>query len=499
CIQAYGPVTITQPDPLAIITDNVTHVSCSGGNDGAISISVTGGTAPYSYAWTGPGGFTASTQDISGLEAGDYQVMVGDNNGCTQNSDLITITQPPPMNILSETSAHVSCHGGNDGEIRIEAEGGVPPYTWSVNGGISFHSNNGVFTGLIANSYSVIVQDAAGCQIPGSTIVITEPDPIVFTVDTVKATCNHNTFDGQLEFSASGGTPPYSYSIDGGQNFQSGTVFSSLEGGAYTCIVRDQNGCEASQVVEIEGKFIVTADAGEDASICPGDEVVLNASGGDIYQWSPAEGLSTTTSSSPVASPESTTTYTVLVTKDLCYDSDEVTVTIYEVPDIDAGPDTAVFIGQSYQLTATGGPFSAYAWFPSTWLDNPVIADPVTTPEETTRYYVTGTSDEGCTATDSVLIRVATRLIIPSGFTPNNDEKNNTWKILNADLYPDMVVEVFNRWGERVFYSEGYSSDREWDGTYKGKDLPIGTYYYVIRLNDGRESRAITGPVTIIR
>ena len=499
CTADGGGHEITQPAEIQILSQNYTDVTgCHGSDNGTITITADGGTPPLAYSIDG--GITfSSSGEFTGLPAGSYQVVVSDNNGCTKNGNLITITQPPPMNILSETFTHVSCNGGNDGEIRIGVEGGIPPYTWSVNGGISFHSNNGIFTGLIANSYSVVVRDAAGCQVNGSTIVITEPDPIVFTVDTVKATCNHNTFDGQIEFSASGGTPPFSYSIDAGQNSQSGTVFNSLEGGTYTCVVRDQNGCEASQIVELEGKFMVTADAGEDVGICPGDEVVLNASGGDIYQWNPAEGLSSTTSSSPVASPENTTTYTVVVTRDLCYDSDEVTVTVYEVPEINAGPDTAVFIGQSYQLTATGGPFVAYAWFPSTWLDNPVIANPVTTPEETTRYYVTGTTDEGCTATDSLLIRVATRLIIPSGFTPNDDEKNNTWKILNADLYPDMVVEVFNRWGERVFYSEGYSSGREWDGTYKGKDLPIGTYYYVIRLNDGRESRAITGPVTIIR
>ena len=92
---------------------------------------------------------------------------------------------------------------------------------------------------------------------------------------------------------------------------------------------------------------------------------------------------------------------------------------------------------------------------------------------------------------------MAENLTIYDAFSPNGDGINDYWDIDNAQYYPDIIVEVFSRWGEKVFSSEGYSDDKRWDGTYKGKEAPIGTYYYVVIPYDGAE--AFTGPLTIVR
>jgi gliding motility-associated-like protein len=109
-------------------------------------------------------------------------------------------------------------------------------------------------------------------------------------------------------------------------------------------------------------------------------------------------------------------------------------------------------------------------------------------------------TDSGCVVTDSlhvVLARPISKLY--SGFTPNGDGINDRWVIPHAVEYGDKIeVQVFNRWGERIFYSKGYGGSNEWDGTFKGKPLPIGTYYYIITLNDGK-TEPFTGTVTIIR
>jgi len=101
--------------------------------------------------------------------------------------------------------------------------------------------------------------------------------------------------------------------------------------------------------------------------------------------------------------------------------------------------------------------------------------------------------------TDSVRVELIRRLFIPSGFTPNGDGTNDTWHFGHTEYYPNIVVQVFDRWGQRVFYSRGYDRAKEWDGTYNGKALPSGTYYFVVRLNDDHGTPPLTGPVTIMR
>jgi gliding motility-associated-like protein len=113
---------------------------------------------------------------------------------------------------------------------------------------------------------------------------------------------------------------------------------------------------------------------------------------------------------------------------------------------------------------------------------------------------VTGTTENGCEEEDSIYVVIAQPLsIIYSGFTPNGDGVNDRWVIPHADEYGDKIeIQIFNRWGQRLFYSKGYGGSDEWDGTYKGKPVPVGTYYYIITLDDGK-TEPFTGTVTIIR
>jgi gliding motility-associated-like protein len=103
----------------------------------------------------------------------------------------------------------------------------------------------------------------------------------------------------------------------------------------------------------------------------------------------------------------------------------------------------------------------------------------------------------GCSATDSVLVTIQPQFVPPGGITPNGDGVNDTWVIDFLDFYPSNTVEIYNRWGELVFQATKY--DQKWDGMLKGKQLPVGTYYYIINLNDPTFPDAYTGPVTIMR
>ena len=138
----------------------------------------------------------------------------------------------------------------------------------------------------------------------------------------------------------------------------------------------------------------------------------------------------------------------------------------------------------------------SYLWTPAAGLSSATILNPVAAPQATTTFALTATDNlNGCASTDSVKITVISKLYIPNAFTPNNDGKNDKWNIPAMALYPDATVSVFNRFGEKVFETTNYIS-HAWDGTWKGKAQPMGSYIYIIRFNADRTEK---GTVTIVR
>lgn len=163
---------------------------------------------------------------------------------------------------------------------------------------------------------------------------------------------------------------------------------------------------------------------------------------------------------------------------------------------VNAGQDKTIVAGQSITLDGSGA--DTYSWNPTNTLDNPSVATPLANPTETTTYTVTGTRD-GCTSTDEVTIFIDEPIKAPNAFTPNGDGYNDGWEIEGIERFPNAIVEVYSRWGQRVFSSVGYVSP--WDGTSNGNYIPEGTYYWVIQLNDEGLSgdEPLTGYVAIIR
>jgi gliding motility-associated-like protein len=199
------------------------------------------------------------------------------------------------------------------------------------------------------------------------------------------------------------------------------------------------------------------------------------------------------------ASPVVTTSYYVVVDNGAgCSDNDTIVVTVAPLPAANAGPDVSFVSGGSVTIggNPTGPAGSTYQWSPLSGLDNGNSANPVANPTATTTYTVTVTS-QGCTSSDVVIVKVETTITIWSGISPNGDGSNDEWIIDNIEVFPNCIVEVYNRWGELLFQSVGYKE--KWNGTYKGKLLPVGTYYYIINLMDPLYPDAYTGPITILR
>lgn len=486
---ANAVVAITDSAALTASVPIFTPVSCNGDCDGTATVFANGGVGPYTYSWDDP--FNQTGQTATDLCPGTYTVTVTDsqNPACITQAS-VTIIEPLELTV-SANPTDVTCGNLCDGSALAIPIGGTPPYTFQWNDPSG--QGNIEATDLCVGTYTVTVTDVNGCEAQASTTV-SGPPPIVANATTEASTCS-NIADGSVDLTVVGGAPGYNF------NWVPGNIdtedLTNVEFGSYTVTITDQDGCSITATYSVGTLVDIQADAGIDDTICVSEPIMLNGAGGGDYLWTPGATLSDSLIADPVATPSDTTTYYLTVTIGSCADVDSVTIYTYQTPPVDAGPDVQIPTGGSIDLNANGAVTNwDYVWMPEEFLDNPNITNPIASPEETTTFYVTVTDENGCSATDSILVEVTPGIEFPDGITPNGDGINDTWIIDNIDLFDDAIVEVYNRWGQMLFQSEqGYPVP--WDGKFKGKDLPVGTYYYVIYSDNFEDP--FTGPITVVR
>lgn len=471
-----------------IVTSSITVTNplCYDSCTGTATETANGGTAPYTYSWSN----TATSSNISALCFGKYGITVTDNNGC-QVLDTAVITQPTQIQGTFKNTL-VSCNGSCDGTITATATGGVPGYTYNWNTGQITDSIGSLCPGI----YTLTITDKNGC-IRDTTDTIVNPPVLTFNNIITNSTCS-NTNNGAITVTVNGGVPPYNYSWSTGAN---AATITNLLPGIYILDITDSTNCSIIDKVTVLADTTVVAKPGNDTAICQGFSTTLNGSASinaSTYQWFtlPARTLISNFDTVTV-SPSATTQYRLLVTDGICSDSSIVNVTVNPPPPVNTGSVQAILLYSSATLggspTSTAG--SSYIWRPNVGTDS-TSANPVVTPTLTTTYTVIVTSPFGCITIDTVTVSVLPKFVPPGGFTPNGDGVNDVWQ-LNVAQFPNVTVEVFNRWGQRVFHSDGYKLP--WDGMYNNEPLPVGTYYYVINLNDPKFPNAYTGPVTIMK
>jgi gliding motility-associated-like protein len=223
--------------------------------------------------------------------------------------------------------------------------------------------------------------------------------------------------------------------------------------------------------------------AGPDLTICYGTRVQLNGSAnGSFFSWSPAASLINQNTLTPTAGPTQTTTYilsTTNATGCLKPKTDTIIVTVTPPIMANAGRDTAAVPGQSLQLNATGG--LSYVWSSNSFLNDPTIANPVARFDNSVDsiIYTVRVSNGSCYSDDQVKVRIfktGPDILVPSGFTPNADGKNDVLKAVTIGIAKLSYFSVYNRWGQLLFSTT--EENKGWDGNFSGLAQPAGTYVY---------------------
>jgi gliding motility-associated-like protein len=239
----FGTAGITQALPIEI-SNNKADLTCFQSNSGFIQLAATGGNSGYQFSIDSGITFSANSSFFN-LSAQVYHVMVQDQAGCMQDT-TITLTEPTAL-VAAVSATDVLCNNSCDGTVTGSGTGGTPLYMFSVDGGIIFNVT-GNFTGLCSGSYDLIIRDLNTCSDTIGT-GIDAPAPLVLAVALTPSTCGN--VNGEITMNMSGGTMPYSYSIDNGGTPGTNNTFTGLLANDYPLEAQDANGCAADSLVTI--------------------------------------------------------------------------------------------------------------------------------------------------------------------------------------------------------------------------------------------------------
>ena len=524
-LDAYGCMdttrfTVVAPEPIEAMPSIGNQNSCFGEADASIVIPdslLVGGTGDLSVTVLSPvgnpmGGGTFSDDgfELSGLVClngdGTYEVTTTDDNGCFR-VDTVYVNCPEPIE-WTVGWTDVVCAGASDGTIVAEASGGSGGELYLTNNQsapvlLSAEADSLPLTASIGDLgptlYQVWVYDALNCTSDTAFITVEEPAPLELIVgDVTNPSCGLDC-DGAVDVTAIGGSGELTV---GYFNQTSGTFFTDSLGlcaGEYIVTVTDTSACETAELFTIEAPdplgflifpFNATCTGMSDGSVDifpKGGTVTLGE-----WDWFVLDTAGQVANLNNL----SEMTYTAHVTDQVgCTYSETFDIGINYVTDMELSTLTSpVTCWGAADGTATVSVNGGEAPFTFEWSDpfSQTASTAVGLTEDT--YTVVVTDALGCRRSTSQSVEaIEGCLFIADALTPNNDGKNDDWIVGGLEDFPQSRVVVVNRWGQRVFETQG--GLERWDGRFNGQRLPVADYYYTIELNPG--SLPIRGTVTI--
>ncbi len=531
CESFAGPYTI-EDLPAPLIDDQNAFTSgenCDMANGAVYDVFVTGSTQ-LEYRWYNASGDTVSTEiPLTGVIAGDYYLLVRDENGCESVSgpyDVLAVPGPQ-IDFSNEDVLDASCGlaNGSITGLEITGQSGLT-YQW-LDENSNIVGDTSFITGLLPGIYTLIVTDDAGCESTAGPYTLTNVGGInIQSLEFNNATCE--LANGEIQVHTLGSPGNNEFSVDG-INWFADSVFNTLTPGSYTVYARDENGCVAEYsgnpvVIENNGAAIeVTAEG--DNPVCTGDDLqlsIMESYPDASFVWSGPNGFDSQ-EDNPVIQDVSLAdagTYTVIVENPPygCIDSSEVLIDVVEtfVMQVDVtASKNPIYPSEEVTFYATGSHGSAevyYVWYINgTQVQSGPDSTLVTTEVVgSSTVYCEMHTDAGCADPNPAFsnefdIKVYDILFyLPNSFNPASTQGNEIFKIItNVDAIPGLEFYVFDRWGQQIF--ETNDMDEGWDGKIKGEPAPAGVYVWMVNYevftDDSPDGKLETkkGTVTLVR
>jgi gliding motility-associated-like protein len=441
------------------------------------------------YQYPGPGNY-------------DVILQLKTMQGCERfDTTHVIIYDKPPLATTEDTLLCIKNTLQLHAESLVDGNVVNGVYAWTP----AYNINNANIAGptvfpKMDTTYTVTFTDATGCS-NSKQIAIDVRDTLIITTIADSTICTGD--EVHLRAYPDGDYPLTWYNSATNTAVGEGTILNIIPPApAVTYIVRGElGGCDGHDDVKLTVVDPPVAYAGEDTTICYGEQLLLRATGGSSYMWTPAATLTSPRSANTMARPTDSTQYIVTVTDVLgCPKPVYDTVQINVVPPVAAfaGNDTILILNQPFQLNASGG--TSYIWTPVDGLDNPNVYNPTTTINHDYTYTVAVYTAEGCVGTDDIKIRfiAGPDIYVPSGFSPNGDGQNDIFRPLPVGIVQMDFFRVYDRWGKLMYSTTKYLQG--WDGYFNGSPASVGTYVWVVQgTNVSNETVIRKGTVTLVR
>lgn len=500
-------IELTEPQLLTALTDsslrNNFEISCYNGSDGMISVTPSGGTRDYSYLWNEKGLETDTV--VTGLSAGYYSVTITDPNGCASFHEW-TLSHPDTITLNQLPTDFIECYGDTS-TIHIYPDGGVGGFSYQWDGVSGDNTLNGVEDGF----YYVVVEDANGCQVDDSLYIGQNsrimPEILIRSDYNGEHISCFGRSDAALEIDVYGGNSArYTFEWSIGPQYDNEYYIKGLPAGTYSVQGRDASECPFDTSIVVIDPLKLEINYTSTDPFCNGDTT-------GVIRIAPRGGT-------PSLTPPAYNYYFMGKDSLPVAEFSNLPAGIYEVAVTDANRCSDTIDIELVQPD----PFHVeFDTVPSECPDESNAELTVTLIEGGTEPYLinggvgmdffnlksgefilTITDNQNCIYTDTIFIesKFSSCLDITNAFTPNGDGANDFWIIDDDEdgsdmfLYPDAELTIMNRWGEVIYYTNDVANE-PWDGNFKGRELPIDSYYYMLNLNNG--DPVITGNITIIR
>lgn len=392
------------------------------------------------------------------------------------------------------------CMVNDEANIELNATKGLHSYSWLPTTGLSNPFSATTHATMIATTtYLVKATDSLGCKDSAFVTIIVHPKVEITARPKDTAVC----FDTKIQLDADGGATYQWMPTKGLDNPNSNSPKLNVsEDATYIVKGTDPNGCFSFDTIQVHLLPAATITASpKNAFVCYGGKIDLLAIGGKYYKWTPATGLNNDSIATPQATIYQPTTYT-LMGKDStgCPGYDSVLINLYPSPKITATSTENIIHCKAKDIRLEAYGAISYTWAPAEYCDNYTSSSPLVTPPKTTLFTVTGTDQNGCQGHDTISVLYVSKaeVFLPNAFTPNADQRNDVFRIIDVCNFTLSSFDVFARWGEHLFSTNDINAG--WDGNYKGRPTELGVYFYLIKGKtlDGEEV-LFKGDFTLIR